>query len=172
MVVFLKNEMGCARASRPLLNLKLIFTRDGPEMAIVADARGNDGDGLGRRGVAVEEFGVEGSIGPSGAEALGALSIRGPGIVAGIRGEIRREADDDGCCAEDIAVPIHDGSRRCGVDGDFDRFRLRAFDLGVGLGLRCGAGSEEQSGKDGGGGCFHGSELMEELVTLSAHLRC
>jgi hypothetical protein len=38
--------------------------------------------------------------------------------------------------------------------------------------LRCGTGGEEQSGKDGGGGSFHGSELMEELVTLSAHLRC
>lgn len=57
------------------------------------------------------------------------------------------------------------------MDGDFDRFGLRAFDFGVGLGLRCGTGGEEQSGKDGGG-CFHGSELMEELVTLPAHLRC
>jgi len=40
------------------------------------------------------------------------------------------------------------------VDGDLDRFGLRAFDLGVGLLLRRGAGGEEQSGKDGGGGCF------------------
>ncbi len=91
--------------------------------------------------------------------------------MAGIRGEIRRESDDDGCGAEDIAVPIHDGSRWGGVDGDFDRFGLRAFDLGVGLGLRCGTAGKEQREKDGGGGSFHGSELMEELVTLSAHLR-
>ncbi len=160
------------RTSWSFFNLEFLFGGCRPNLAVVADAGGDDGDDLGWRGGAVEEFGVEGSVGPAGAEALGALSIRGPRVVAGIRGEIRREADDYGRGAEDIAVPIHDGSRRCGVDGDFDRFGLRAFDLGVGLGLRCGTGSEEQSGKDGGGGCFHGSELMEELVTLSAHLRC
>ena len=158
------------RTSWSSLNLEFLLGRGGPNLAVFADAGGDDGDDLGRRRVAIEEFGVEGSIGPAGAEALGALSIRGPGVVAGIRGEIRREADDDGCGAEDIAVPIHDGSRWGGVDGDFDRFGLRAFDLGVGLGLWCGAGGEEKREKDGGG-CFYGSELMEELVTLSAHLR-
>jgi hypothetical protein len=38
--------------------------------------------------------------------------------------EIRREADDDGRGAEDIAIPVNNRSGQCGVDVDFLRLGL------------------------------------------------
>ena len=99
----------------------------------MADARGNDGDGLRWRGIAVEKLGVDGSIRPAGTEFLGAGSIRWPGVMAGIRGEIRREADNDGRGAEDIPIPIYDRSGWGGVDVDFLRLGLGPLHFGLGL---------------------------------------
>lgn len=63
------------RSSWSFFNLQLLLGGCGPNVAAVANAWRNDGDDLRRRGVAVEEFGVHGTIGPASAEALGAASI-------------------------------------------------------------------------------------------------
>ena len=114
----------------------------GPEVAIVANAGRDDGDSLRRRCAAVEELGVDGPIRPAGAEALGAGSVAGPPVVRGIRGEIWCEANDYGCGAEDISVPIDDGTGRRGVDVDFLWGRLGTLDFRLGR-KRRGAGGKE-----------------------------
>ncbi len=113
-----------------------------------------DGDGLRRRGIAVEKFGVHGAVGPAGAKTLGAVSIGGPAVMRGILGERWRELDGDGSHAKNIAVPIHKRAGWRGLNLDFLWLGLRALDLWLGL-LRCGAGAEEQGEKKWGGGCFH-----------------
>jgi len=75
MVDFVKNEMQSHRGSWSSLDLEFLLGGCDPDVAVVASAWRDDGDGLRRRGVAVEEFGVVGAIGPAGAEALGAFSI-------------------------------------------------------------------------------------------------
>ncbi len=77
---------GSARVfgSWSFLNLQFLLGGSGPDVAVVANAWRNDGDGLRRRGIAVEEFGVHGSVGPTSAEALGAGSIGGPSVMRSI----------------------------------------------------------------------------------------
>ena len=125
-----------------------------PEVAVVANAGGDDGNLLGRRSVGVEKLGVKSPIGPTSAEALGAGPVAGPTVMRGIRGEIRREADDDGRGAENIAVPIDNRTGRRGVDVNFLRRGLGSFDLGFRL-RHDSASGQKQHGKDDGE-VFHG----------------
>ena len=73
---------GSARGlgSWSFLNLKLLLGVCGLDVAVVANAWRDDGDGLRRRGVDGEECGVDGAIVPAGAETLGEGSIGGPTV--------------------------------------------------------------------------------------------
>ena len=150
------------RDSWSFLNLQFLLGWCGPNVAVVANAWRDDGDGLRRRGIAVEEFSIVGAVGPAGAEALCAVSIWGPTVMAGIRREIRREFDGDGSHAKNIAVPIHQRAWWRGLDLNFLWLGLRALDLWLGL-LRGGAGAEEQKGtdkEDGAKSDFHHSNVV------------
>ena len=72
------------RSSWAFLNLEFFLGGSGPDVAVVAKAWRDDGDGLRRRGIALEKFGVYGAIGPAGAKTLGAGSIGGPSVMRGI----------------------------------------------------------------------------------------
>jgi hypothetical protein len=75
MVSFQRMKWIGGRDSWSFFNLQLLLGGCGPDVAVVANAWRDNGDGLRRRGIAVEEFGIVGTIGPSGAEALCAGSI-------------------------------------------------------------------------------------------------
>ena len=77
--------VGCLSWS--FFNLQFLLGGRGPYLAVISNTWRDDGDGLWRRGIALEEFGVDGSIGPAGAETLGAGSIGGPAVMRGILGE-------------------------------------------------------------------------------------
>ena len=151
-------------------DLKLSFASHRPEVLVVADARGDDGNLLGWRSVGVEKLGVKSPIGPTGTEALGAGSVAGPTIMGRIGGEIRCEADDDGCGAENIAVPINNRAGRRGVDVNFLRRGLGSFDLGFRL-RHDSASGQKQHGKDDGE-VFHGwMERHEKLAGAGEAVR-
>ena len=125
-----------------------------PQVAVIADAGGDDCDLLRRWSVGVEKLGVKSPIGPTGAEALGAGSVAGPTVMRGIRGEVRREADDDGRGAENIAVPINNRAGRRGVDVDFLRRGLSSF--GFWFWLRHDSASGQKQHRKDDGEVFHG----------------
>ncbi len=123
-------------------------------MAVVSNAGGDDGDLLRRWGVGVEKLRVKSPIGPTGTEALGAGPVAGPTVMGGIRGEVRREADNDGRSAQHIAVPINNRAGRRGMDVDFLRRGLGSFGFWFWL-RHDSASGQKQHGKDDGE-VFHG----------------
>ncbi len=112
----------------------------------IGAAGGKYGDGLGWGFVAAEHLKVAGSVPPTGAEIMAICSGVGPCEAAGAEA-LGSDLKGDGSDAENVAVPIYKPAS--GLCKNLNLYRLGdGFgSAGDGLGLRSGAGCQEEGGK-------------------------
>ena len=112
----------------------------------IGGAWGKYRDGLGWGFVGPEHLKITRSVTPAGAEMMAICSGVGPCEAAGTEA-LGGDLKGDGSDAEHVAVPIYQRAFRLGDDLDLDGLGDSFGSAGDGLGLRSGAGCQEEGGK-------------------------